>query len=247
MAIVSLTTYSLKLKMNTLITLIIPDSPNMDKPMSERKVLWLLHGLSDNATAWIVRTRIEMYAAKHGIIVIMPSFDRSFYFDDVNGMDYFSHLTQELPEYFEKVFGLSRKKEDNFIAGLSMGGYGALKAGLTYPEQYFAAASFSGVIALEVLANFRDTQREKEFPFIIEEFKNLKTSKNNPVNLLALNKDIKLYVSCGLQDELLSASKIFEERAKSLGVEAEFVYRNGGHDWFFWDEEIENFLRFALY
>ena len=247
MAIVSLTTYSSELKMNTLITLIIPDSPRLDKTLSERKVLWLLHGLNDNATAWIRHTRIEMYAEKHGIVVVMPSFDRSFYFDNVNGMNYFSHLTKELPEYFEKVFGLSRKKEDNFIAGLSMGGYGAMKAGLTYPEQYFAAASFSGVIALEVLENFRERENEREFPFLVQEFKNLKTSKNNPVNLLSPDKDIKLYISCGLQDHLLAASKIFEEKAKSLGVDAKFVYRDGAHDWFFWDTEIENFLRYALY
>lgn len=246
MAIISINTHSRELKMNTLITAIIPDSSNIDKPLSERKVLWLLHGLSDNATAWIRRTRIEAYAEKYGIVVIMPSFDRSYYFDNVNGMNYFSYLTKELPEYFEKVFGLSRKKEDNFIAGLSMGGYGAIKAALTYPEQYFACGSFSGVIALEVFARRHASDIETDFPFVLEDIKNLETSRNDPVNLLSSDLDILIYVSCGLQDPYLPASKTFEDKAKKLNLKAKFVYRDGIHDWNFWDEEIKNFLRYVL-
>lgn len=95
MAVLTLTTHSRELKMNTLLTAIIPDSSNMDKPLSERKVLWLLHGLSDNATAWLRWTRVENYAQRYGIVVIMPSCDRSFYFDNVNGMNYFTYLTGE--------------------------------------------------------------------------------------------------------------------------------------------------------
>jgi S-formylglutathione hydrolase FrmB len=246
MAVLTLNTCSSQLKMNTFITMIIPDSPWIDQPLSKKKVLWLLHGLTDNATAWLRRTRIETYAEKYGIVVIMPSFDRSFYCDDVNGQNYFTYLTHELPEYFEKVFGLSRKKEDNFIAGLSMGGYGAMKAGLTYPEKYFATGSFSGVLALEAMIEFVDPDLEKAFPFLLKEKPNFSTSKLNPVNLLSPDKDIEIYASCGLQDHLIATTQRFEDKAKVLGVKAKFVYRDGIHDWLFWDEEIEEFLRFAL-
>jgi len=246
MAVLTLTTHSRELKMNTLLTAIIPDSSNMDNPLSERKVLWLLHGLSDNATAWLRWTRVENYAQRYGIVVIMPSCDRSFYFDNVNGMNYFTYLTEELPEYLEKVFALSRKKEDNFIAGLSMGGYGAVKAALTHPDRYFACGSFSGVLAFEIFAHSDISEFEKEFPFMTEDFPSLLASENNPPNLLSPEKDVKLYVSCGLQDYLLPATKIFEERARERNVKGKFVYRDGYHDWDFWEVEIKNFLSYLF-
>lgn len=242
MAVLTLNTRSREIKKETLITAVIPDSASLERPLSEMKVLWLLHGLYGDGTAWLRRSRIEVYAEKYGIVVIMPSFDRSFYFDGVNACNYFTHLTEELPDYFRKVFNLSPKKEDNLIAGLSMGGYGAVKAALTHPDRYFACGSFSGVLAFEVLAADKGRQRPQEFPFLEDDVKNPSTSPNNPLNLLSPEKEVDLYVSCGLQDPLLPATKLFEERARMLGVKAKFVYRDGAHDWDFWEEEIQNFL-----
>jgi putative tributyrin esterase len=246
MAFLTMHTLSAQLKMTTLVNVILPDALRLDEPLSEKKVLYLLHGLSDNGTGWLRRTNIEVYAEKYGLVVVMPSVDRSFYCDNVNGQNYFTYITKELPDYLQKVFGLSRKKEQNFIAGLSMGGYGAMRAALTYPEQYFAVASFSGVLALEPLTQMNDPEMKNDFSFLAPEFARLATTPLNPPNLLRENNDMKMYVACGLQDYLLSATKIFEERAKALGVEATFVYEDGEHTWPFWDRHIALFLDFAL-
>ncbi|MEG2002272.1 MAG: esterase family protein, partial [Clostridia bacterium] len=81
MAIISLNTSSNCLKKTTTLEIIVPDIVRMDKPMSKRKTLYLLHGLSDDGSMWLRRTMIENYAEKYGIVVVMPSADRSFYLD----------------------------------------------------------------------------------------------------------------------------------------------------------------------
>ncbi|MDP3143612.1 MAG: alpha/beta hydrolase family protein [Candidatus Omnitrophota bacterium] len=246
MAFLTLHTVSAQLKMTTVINVILPDSVRMDVPMSERKVLYLLHGLSDDGTMWLRRSTIETEAERYGLVVVMPSVDRSFYCDGVHGQNYFTYITSELPEYMHKVFHLSLKKEDNLIAGLSMGGYGAMRAALTFPERYRTVGSFSGVLALEPLAYQADPALAKEFPFLAAAFTELNTTTLNPINLLENARDIQLYVSCGLQDELLICSKQFEARASALGVPGRFHYSAGGHDWTFWNQQISDFLRFAL-
>jgi S-formylglutathione hydrolase FrmB len=152
----------------------------------------------------------------------------------------------ELPEYLHKVFNISNEKSDTLIAGLSMGGYGAMRAGLLFPERYFAVGSFSGVLALEPLFMHSDAETAAEFPFLAAVSGNLATTPLNPINLLSNAHDQKIYVSCGLQDELIVASQLFEKRAKELKVPVRFSYSAGAHDWIFWNHEIGEFLRFAL-
>ena len=139
MAVLTMDFASKQLKMNTLLTVVLPDPSQMeDTPLSERKVLWLLHGLSEDATSWLRSSMIEQYTRDAGIIAVLPSGGRSMYCDNVLGQNYFSYIADELPEYLSLVFGLSRSRKNNFIAGSSMGGLGAMKLALTYPERYAA-------------------------------------------------------------------------------------------------------------
>lgn len=246
MALLTLHTVSSQLKMTTVIHVILPDSVRMDVPMSERKVLYLLHGLSDDSSMWVRRSLIENEADKYGLIVVMPSVDRSFYCDGIHGQNYFTYLTVELPEYLHKVFNISTKKSDTLIAGLSMGGYGAMRAGLAFPEQYFAVGSFSGVLSLEPLFMRIDPAIAEEFPFLAAVADTLDTTPLNPVNLLPNAHEQKIYVSCGLQDDLLISSQLFEKRAKKMGVPVRFSYSDGKHDWTFWNHEIGEFLRYVF-
>lgn len=96
--------------------------------------LYLLHGLSDDDSIWLRRTSIERYVAQMGIAVVMPQVHRSFYTDMAAGGQYWTFISEELPALARSFFPLSAKREDNFVAGLSMGGYGALKLGLRKPE-----------------------------------------------------------------------------------------------------------------
>ena len=132
-------------KVNLPLNVILPDPGRMQGvPVRDRKVLYLLHGLSDDASAWQRYSSIETVASAYGLVVVMPSVGRSFYLDQPNGQAYFTYLVDELPRYLSDVFDLAPRRENTLIAGLSMGGYGTLKAALLHPELYSAAAMFFG-------------------------------------------------------------------------------------------------------
>ena len=99
-------------------------------------VLWLLHGRSDDHTAWMRQTSIERYASERGLAVVMPAAGLSYYQNMYQGLRYADYIDHELPRVMRSFFPLSEAREDNFIAGLSMGGYGAMRSALLYPERY---------------------------------------------------------------------------------------------------------------
>lgn len=249
MAVTMLDFCSAQLKMCTHIVLCLPE-PSMlaAKPMSERKVLWLLHGLSDDATAWLRYSRIEKYAMEKDIVVVMPTAGRSMYCDDCLGQNYFTHIAEELPAYLRAMYGLSADREKNFVAGLSMGGMGAMKLALRYPERYFAAGSFSGVLDFTDVALVAPERMQEEFPFMLSLMQDPANSELNPTALLdgSRHKDLKMYVSCGEQDHLVAASRAFLAKAEKEGLCIESCFEDGTHEWGFWDRHVKKFLDFAL-
>ena len=136
MAYVRMDVKSEVMDMYTSLIVLLPDgAENEDIP-----VVFLLHGLSDNATNWSRFTAAERYAASYGVAVVMPEVQRSFYTDMKYGLDYFKYVTDELPALIRRYFRLNCTSM--YVMGLSMGGYGALKCALTYPERYKGAAAF---------------------------------------------------------------------------------------------------------
>lgn len=249
MAITEMHVASNALKMNTFINVIVPDTGSVPKEgLKNMKVLWLLHGLSDDASAWTRFSRIEEYARRNNLVVVMPSAGRSMYCDGCLGQNYFTHIVQELPVYLSRIFDLSTRKEDNFIAGLSMGGMGAMKIALTYPEKYFAAASFSGLLDFSVGLFFDLKSVKEEFPFMLDAFKDPVGTPLNPSALLDRKKDedLKLYVSCGLQDSLCEMSRSFIKKANDKGIIVQSDFPDGTHEWPFWDKQVEKFVNYAL-
>ncbi len=115
-------------------------------------MLYLLHGMSDDHTAWLRYTSIERYAARHGLAVVMPAVGRSFYANEAHGHPYWDFLSEELPAVVGRFLRVSDRREDTFVAGLSMGGYGAFKWALRQPERFAAAASLSGALDVVALA-----------------------------------------------------------------------------------------------
>ena len=231
--------------------IILPEPGKMGAtPVARRKVLYLLHGLSDDASAWQRYTSIETLAAAYGLVVVMPSVGRSFYTDQPNGQNYFSYLIDELPRYLGDVFGLFPRREDTFIAGNSMGGYGAFKAALLHPERYAAAASFSGVLSLEIL-KFADDLRQREFSLLFGDLKKLSGSENDPAVWLqnaAQNPSAlpHLFISVGRQEDIYALSGHFHAACQSLGVRSEYHEEDGQHNWFLWDKHIRLFLSSIL-
>ncbi len=191
-------------------------------PVRERKVLYLLHGLSDDASAWQRYSSIETYAKAYGLVVVMPSVGRSFYIDQPNGQHYFTYLIEELPRYLEDVFGIVPRRENTLIAGNSMGGYGAMKAALLHPERYFAAASFSGVLSLAIMSLLPpDDPRKAEFALLFGDLEKLPGSEHDPTVWLQRAVDArvtlpKLFVACGRQEDLYPLSLMFTEACRTL-------------------------------
>ena len=217
------------------------------------KTLWLLHGLSDDHTAWMRNSDIARYASRRRLAVIMPAGDRSWYSNTAYGMNYFDYLTRELPAICRATFkSLSERREDQIIAGLSMGGYGALKAALTYPERYGACISLSG--AVDVTRKGRPSRLDEWrsiFGFDLESPLALQGSEHD---LMALASRCqregatlpRIYMWCGEDDSLLSANRELDAHLTSLGVGHHFGISEGDHTWPWWALHIGNALDWVL-
>ncbi|HPB18127.1 MAG TPA: alpha/beta hydrolase family protein [Clostridia bacterium] len=245
MAVISLDFYSKELKMSTTVTVVLPDSVRIgDIAVSQRKCLYLLHGLSDDSSSCLRLSKVELYAQKTGIVIIMPSAGRSMYCDNIYGQNYFSYIAHELPEYLKLVFGINGEKENTFIAGISMGGLGASRIALTYPERFSAVGLFSGLLDIRMILPVMSDEQKNDFAFMLSEVKDIDTSPLNPVNLLDAKKhaNLKFYIYCGRQDDLFPLTVSFMERAKMLGLNIAPCIEDGIHDWYFWDRHLKTFI-----
>ncbi len=209
--------------------------------------LYLLHGLSDDHSIWHRRTSIERYVADMNLAVVMPTVHRGFYTDQKDGYDYFTFVAEELPAICERFFPLSDRREDRFAAGLSMGGYGAMKLGLLLPERYAAVASLSG--KLDVTAERRADSPERAS-------ENLRTFGTRD-ELVDSDNDLfaaaqrliesdrprpRIFVACGTEDFLIEENRAFNQ---FFGEELDVHYEEGpgAHTWDFWDAYIQKVLR----
>ncbi len=245
MAVLFLDFYSRELKMSTPLTMIVPDSTRIGQtPLSKRKVLYLLHGLSDDATSCLRLSKVELYAQETGLVVVMPSAGRSMYADGLFGQNYFSYIAKELPEYLGLLFHLSTKKEDNFIAGISMGGMGAARIALTYPNHYAKVFLLSGLLDVRMLIPYVTQEHKEEFPFIMNATQDKEIPELNPIHLLnnKVPKTLPIEIYCGKQDDLYLMSVAFYEKANELQLPVTAYFSEGIHDWHFWDDCLKAFI-----
>ncbi len=206
--------------------------------------LYLLHGLSDDHSIWLRRTSIERYAAEYGLAVVMPNVHRSFYTDMVSGLNYFTYVAEELPALMEQFFPISTERSGRFVAGLSMGGYGAWKVGLNKPDRYAAAASLSGVTDM---ADWVQNNKSDEHELIFGSIDNVANSKHDCVHLIekhlaAKNELPKLYQVCGTEDFLYQNNQITRDKIKDLPIDYVYKESPGDHNWAYWDEHIQDVL-----
>jgi S-formylglutathione hydrolase FrmB len=204
-------------------------------------VLYLLHGLSDDHTAWQRFTSIERYASAAGLAVVMPAVGRSFYADEANGHRYWTYLSEELPELVESFFRVSRRRQDTYVAGLSMGGYGAVKLALSHPERFAAAASLSG--ALDVVALAAQPERRDFFGRVF-----VGGAPGPGDDLFALLAKVPsgslppMHISCGAEDPLADLSRRFVSAASAAGVSVTTDFPAGTHEWGLWDDIIQDVI-----
>ena len=217
------------------------------------KTLYLLHGLSDDQTIWMRRTSIERYAIERGIAVVMPNVGRSWYTDTAYGAAYFTFITEELPHVCKLYFkGISDRREDTLIAGLSMGGYGAIKCAMRCPEQYGGCASLSGafdISAARRLAQLNEWQGI--FDFGMEDPSALNGSIHDVYALVEKNRREgipfpKMYLWCGESDKLLPANQRMHVLLDELQVTHLYEESEGNHSWKWWDLHIQDALDYLL-
>lgn len=233
-------------------TVILPESNKSQIGMENKafnnkhQTLYLLHGLSDDHTIWSRRTSIERYVASLGLAVVMPQVHHSFYTDMAYGNKYWTFLTEELPTVARSFFPLSDKREDNFVAGLSMGGYGALKWALRFSDHFAAAASLSGVTDI---ASRLENPAGDLGPFkLVFGDKEIRDTEDDLLWLLDQgNKSDKpkpmLYQSCGTEDFLYQENINFKNACEKTTYELTTDFSPGNHTWDYWDEKIQDVLR----
>lgn len=259
MALLEFHFYSKALKRATTVNVILPEvnknAPGIGNPGTPYKTLYLLHGLSCDYTYWMRRTSIERYATMHGIAVVMPDAGRSWYTDTANGEKYLTFIAEELPQVCRSYFaGMSDKREDNYVAGLSMGGYGAMKIALTYPNDFAGCVSLSGALDITRKNRPRDLNEWRAiFGYDLQDFDELTGTKHDIYALAEKNCAAglpfpKLFIWCGTEDSpaLLQNNRLMHEHLEKLGVAHTYVESEGNHSWKWWDLHIQDGMRFLF-
>ena len=208
----------------------------------EYQSLYLLHGAGGDYTTWLAKSKVAEYVENTNISVIMISGNNKCFVNNVHGKKYFQFLTEEVTETCTKWFGLSSKREDRYIAGMSMGGYGAVYAGLNRPDLYNSVFSYSGL--LDVKLRYENPQGFNMYQI----FGNREEFEKGNYDLLDCVKEDnvrrnvdnypKFYIRCGLQDSIIDMSRRWHDAAEESGFTSDYYETAGGHDFIFWDKCI---------
>ena len=249
--------YSKALKSITNVNVILPEihktAEGIGRPAGTYKTLYLLHGLSGDHTNWMRKTSIERYANAYGIAVVMPAVGRSWYTDTAYGQKFLTFVAEELPAVCRSYFsGMSDLREDNYVAGLSMGGYGALKIALTYPERFCGCVTLSGALDITRENRPRDLEEWRAlFGYGLQDFAELKGSKHDVYALVEKNHAAgipfpKLYIWCGTEDGLIHNNRRLRDQLVNLGIGHLYEESEGDHSWKWWDLHIQDGLKYLL-
>lgn len=210
-------------------------------------VLWLLHGGLGNATDWPRYTMIELYAEEKGLIVVCPTGNNGCWVNQVAGPAWEDLLTERIWEFVHSMFPTSDDPKDNYIAGLSMGGYGALRIGLRHPERYSRIGSFSSGIGIAqeyVAGTFRMPGSESIFgdpnKVIGSEYDGFAAAEVRKQSEAPLPP---IYLSCGTEDRLYKVNAEYRDHLLKLGYDVTWDEGPYGHEWRFWDQQVEKFIQ----
>lgn len=226
------------------------DGSNDYQPLQPFKTLYLLHGYIGSEGDWLYGTRIQRWATERNLAVVMPAGENAFYFDaDRPNSAYGTFVGKELVEMTRRAFPLSHRREDTYIAGLSMGGYGAIRNGIVYADTFSRIAAFSS--ALHLLNEDPETVSGEDTLFgdrkkAIESDRNPRWAWMRLLERAKADPSVKLpefYISCGLQDGLLESNRSFRDFLLENGGKVTYIEEDGAHEWDFWDRHILNALK----
>lgn len=253
MALVNVQLYSGVLSMCTQANIILPNRvrAGMSGPGAKRegplKALYLLHGMSDDHTVWCRQTAIERYASAYNLAVIMPTTGLYWYTDVPGGQKWWTYISRELPELIGDFFPqISARPEDTFAAGLSMGGYGALKLGLCGDGRFSRVASLSG--AVNIARDHENPDTPDDNAYFNGIFGTNKAATGSFNDLAAAAQRLperdrpRVYLWCGTEDFLYGQHVFMRDHLKALGYDLTSEASPGDHQWVYWDEKIRRVL-----
>ena len=240
--------------------LMVPGGADYYHPGAKFPVLYLLHGGYGDYTDWMRLTSIERYAQAKKLAVIMPSASNSFYQDMTYGSDYLRFITQEVPQLCESLFPISTRREHTYVGGLSMGGYGALKVGLTCPEKFSHVFSLSGALdVMATLGSVNDGNRatplnpytgERKFAMDPAAVFGTTDVRGTDADLFTLAEKVKaagkplprLFQSVGTEDFLCASNRTARDTLRGLGMDVTYEEHPGAHEWNYWDTNVQRAL-----
>lgn len=233
----------------------LPRSSDMEYIDKKFRTVYLLNGLNGNMSDYHNHIDLIKLSEEKSVAFIMASGENSFYIDlPMRHNKYGEFIGKELVEISRKLLPLSTDREDTAIMGLSMGGFGALRLGFCYPENFSFIGAFSSAVNI-----FEDAGDDPDLESILEDgfldvFGDLKAAAGTDKNpyygaqkLMEQHKQGKakipdIYMSCGLSDPLIHANRVFMPKLKELGYKVEYQEWEGAHDWEFWSESLKRSL-----
>lgn len=250
MAFLECRIFSRKLNMQTPVNVCLPADTG-EKPTNGFPAVYLLHGYKGDHASWALQSGVFRYAEERNVAVVMPEVQHSFYTDQKYGLKYFSYVSDELPRLCREMFPLSHERRDTTVAGLSMGGYGALKCALARPDTFSACVSLSGAVDIAALLR-------KAEPEMCEEFKaalgtDLALTEENDLYALARRaarlpeaERPRIMTCCGTEDFLYADNQKYRDYLRSLGFDNRYEEGPGTHEWSFWEQMLPASLDFLL-
>lgn len=213
------------------------------------RTLYLLHGLYGSDDIFLANTSIQKFAEDHGIAIVIPCGENSFYVDNPKAHAYYGeYVGQELLDITRNIFPLSDKREDTFIAGFSMGGYGAIRNGLKYSHNFSKIGMISAALITDDIIDYAgdsNVLRSRDFyESVFGDLNEIKNSDKDPKHLIETCRDIPdIFMACGTDDFLYDKNVDFHEFLKDRNVDSEFIEAPGEHTWEFCDRYIKEFIK----
>ena len=236
--------------------------PGYDESNWRYPVLYLLQGLGGHYDSWIIATNVATFAAKHKLIIVSPEGNDGWWTNSATDKNdkYESYIISELLPLIDKNYRTLPFQKYRGVAGLSMGGYGALKFGVKYPDKFAFAGSLSGALdaatAVETATSQPWTPEMWAFckPSLMKVFgvAGSPTRVGNDVLSLYSNYPAEklaalpyIYSDCGVDDPFINANLEFAAILRNRQIPHEFRERPGSHTWYYWNEQVKAVLTIA--
>ena len=245
MPLIRMSFFSEALDMSTWVNVILPQPRDVRAESRDLPALYLFHGMGDDHSSWLRKTAIERYALEAGLAVIMPDGGLSCYENMAHGQRYRDYMADELPRVMRATFPLSADREKNFIAGCSMGGFGALKLGFAEPEKWSAI----GMLSAAHMEYRPDSPRVQSTLRRVYGGDIDGCDQRIARDVLRDNgSDLTLRVwhACGDQDRLREnalKSRAFFKSLPEGSIRYHFEELPGRHDWALWDAMAARFIQ----